>query len=140
MELGEVYTARKRLMNNHKKLCEKARDIMILKNHDYSDGDDPFLNFTRIERMGITSVASGFLVRIIDKISRLITFTNTGKLEAKDEGVEDAFIDIINYCILMHSYLKEQELSDKDDREPDILGTMHYYNFDGTTSQSDEDE
>ena len=67
---------RAELLQIHSEVCNKARRLMERKNHDYSGGDnqnDPFLNFTRVEKLGITSTEQGFLVRMTDKVSRLIT-------------------------------------------------------------------
>ena len=100
----------KELLAFHKKFCEKGRSIMAKKNSDYagSSGDTPFANFTSIELLGITSTEKGFLVRITDKMKRLITFSNDGKLSVTNESAEDACLDILNYCILLAAYLKQK--------------------------------
>ena len=53
------------------------------------------------------------MVRIMDKISRLITFTNNGELLVKEEGVEDSIIDIINYMVLFSAFLKDKRENDE---------------------------
>ena len=80
---------------------------MESKNHDYSggrDSSDPFLNFTRVERLGITDTKIGFMVRMTDKFSRLITFVHNGTFKTKDEALKDTIIDLVNYCILLYAY------------------------------------
>ena len=101
---------RNELLQHHKKLCEDARQLMRIKNHDYagSEGDTPWMNFQRSEIMGICKTQQAFMVRIMDKISRLITFTNAGELLVKEEGVEDSIIDIINYMVLFSAFLKDK--------------------------------
>jgi len=101
----------KDLLNHHKDLCKTARDLMAIKNHDYagSKGDTPWMNFQRSEQMGICSTEQAFLVRITDKISRLVTFTNNGVLLVKDEGVEDSIIDLINYLVLFSAFLNNKK-------------------------------
>ena len=82
---------RTELLQIHSEVCNKARRLMERKNHDYSGGDnqeDPFLNFTRVEKLGITTTEQGFLVRMTDKVSRLITFCQTGTFKVEDEKLD----------------------------------------------------
>ena len=84
---------------------------MEKKNHDYAgeSGDTPFANFSRTEAMGVCSTEQGFLVRVVDKVSRLSTFCQAGQLKVDNESYEDAILDIINYMVLFSGYLKEKE-------------------------------
>jgi len=105
---------RDELLSIHSELTKEARTLMGVKNHDYSGGldtADPFLNFTRVERLGITDTKTGFMVRMTDKVSRLITFIQTGTFKTKDEALRDTILDLINYCILLYAY----SLTEKDD-------------------------
>ena len=100
------------LLDLHKELCVNARQLMEVKNHDYSGGkdvSDPFLNFTRVERLGITDTKTGFMVRMTDKISRLITFIQTGTFKVKDEALRDTIMDLINYSILLYAYTQHEK-------------------------------
>ena len=109
--MGTPRVTREELLDMHKKLCIAAEHLMARKNHDYSggkDSEDPFLNFTRVEKLGITDTKRGFLVRLTDKISRLITFVDTGIYEVSDEKVEDTILDLINYTILFYAYLESE--------------------------------
>ena len=101
---------RKELFEHHKAICSEALDIMKKKNHDYAGqgGESPFANFTRSEDMGIWTTEQGFLVRLCDKLSRLSTFANTGKLKVDNEGYHDAILDIVNYCILFDGYVSSK--------------------------------
>ncbi len=101
---------RNELLQHHEILCGDALELMTRKNHDYagSEGDTPWMNFQRSEIMGICKTQQAFMVRIMDKISRLITFTNAGELLVKEEGVEDSIIDIINYMVLFSAFLKDK--------------------------------
>ena len=98
---------RKELFEHHKQLCATALGIMEKKNHDYAgeSGDTPFANFSRTEAMGVCSTEQGFLVRVIDKVSRLSTFVEAGELKVDNESYEDAILDIINYMILLSGFL-----------------------------------
>lgn len=102
---------RTELFDHHVQLSNRALDIMRVKNNDYagSGGEDPFANFRRVQAMGVCSVEQGFLVRIVDKVSRLSTFAQDGKLAVKNESYEDAILDIMNYCVLMSAYVKDKQ-------------------------------
>lgn len=105
---------RKELFEHHKEICGTALGIMEKKNHDYAgeSGDTPFANFSRTEAMGVCSTEQGFLVRVVDKVSRLSTFCQAGQLKVDNESYEDAILDIINYMVLFSGYLKEKEERD----------------------------
>ena len=102
---------RDELLKRHETLCNQGRDLMNLKNRDYAGngGQEPFANFTRCEAMGICSTEQGFLVRLTDKMSRLSSFVESGKLHVSDESFEDTCVDIINYMVLFHSYVSEKD-------------------------------
>jgi hypothetical protein len=102
---------REELFAHHSNLSTRALEIMRAKNNDYagSKGDNPFANFQRVEAMGVCSVEQGFLVRIVDKVSRLSTFAADGKLAVKNESYEDAILDIMNYCVLMSAYVSDKQ-------------------------------
>jgi hypothetical protein len=113
---------REELLQMHGCMCTKALELMKRKNHDYSgaNGDDPFANFRRVEAMGICSTERGFLVRMSDKLSRLSTFCESGKLLVADEGVEDTLIDLINYSVLLAGYISSTAQPPKADAVPQL--------------------
>jgi hypothetical protein len=89
------------LLDKHEDLCGAARALMRAKNHDYRGGSgDPFANFRLSSGIGITPV-QGILIRMMDKMMRVRTFDEKGELLVKDEGLNDALIDIINYAVLI---------------------------------------
>jgi len=102
---------RQDLLSFHSALTEKARSLMERKNQDYAGdsehGIQPFANFERVEALGICSTEQGFLVRMTDKISRLSSYVQAGKLEVSDETVYDTLVDLINYSVLMAAYLAD---------------------------------
>jgi len=103
---------REELFEHHDKICGEALELMKKKNHDYAgnSGETPFANFERCEAMGICSTEAGFLVRLTDKLSRLSTFSHSGKLVVQNESYNDAIIDIINYCVLFSAYVKSKNV------------------------------
>lgn len=113
---------RDKLLQLHDNVCFKARKLMEKKNHDYSGGDDagdPFLNFTRVERLGITDTKRGFMVRLTDKLSRLITFIDTGTYAVPDEKIEDTVMDMINYTLLFYAYNLQEKGKDEYEENSD---------------------
>lgn len=84
--------------------CEK---LVIVKNADYADSDDPFKNFNNSLLVGVDP-ARAILVRITDKISRIGNLLDKPG-EVSDEKVEDSIRDAINYLAILkvlHEYKK----------------------------------
>ena len=102
---------REQLLKHHDALTKQAKEIMKAKNHDYAGekGDSPFANFERTEAMGVCTTEQGFLVRVIDKVSRLSTFVEAGKLKVENESYNDAVLDIINYMVLFSGFVSSKE-------------------------------
>lgn len=95
------------LLALHKETCDASRNIMRAKNADYTAGSaDPFANFRASEAVGVPGVLS-ILVRSLDKFQRIRSFVVRGKLEVKDESVDDAIQDVINYMILAQGMLRD---------------------------------
>ena len=102
---------RDELIEYHEQICEEARELMRVKNHDYAgkNTSSPWMNFERSEIMGLCKTEQAFMVRILDKVSRLITFIDAGELAVKGEGVHDSIVDIINYMVLFSAFCKDKE-------------------------------
>ena len=79
-------------------ILEELADLHARKNQDYS-GDDPLLNFKMCEHAGIPAW-KGVVVRLTDKMSRILTFAKKGTLEVKDEAITDTLQDMAVYAIL----------------------------------------
>lgn len=109
----------------HEKICTKMMEITRAKNADYTGvGSDPFSNFTRVELLGNCSTEQGFVTRMVDKLSRIISFVQKGILEVKDESVEDTLIDLANYCILFSGYIKHKKEHSDWLKDRDIRGDV----------------
>jgi len=83
---------------------------MKVKNNDYTggkDADDVFANFRCSTILDVHPV-TGILMRVMDKIQRIKTFTNDGQLSVAGETVDDACEDIINYAILAKAMLQQE--------------------------------
>lgn len=86
------------LYHLHYQLTAEALKLMRVKNQDYGANDDPFRNFRRHGLLGM-------LVRLSDKLARLETFNDTGKLAVVNESVHDCVLDIINYAVLIEGWI-----------------------------------
>ena len=129
---------RDELLKYHRELCESARDLMSLKNRDYagSDGNEPFANFTRVESMGICSTEQGFMTRITDKMSRLSSFLNSGKMHVEDESFSDTIVDVINYMVLLSAYVSDKESVDNTSKvEKQLLLEQEYQKVNYTSKE-----
>lgn len=87
-------------------------EISKKKNQDYTgDRTKPFANFESVESFGI-STTDGFITRMSDKMKRIASITQSGKIAVLDESLEDTLKDLANYSCLLAAYLedkKEQE-------------------------------
>jgi len=94
------------LLEFHEKFCAEAREIMRVKNHDYAgaSGTTPFGNFQAPEQLGLCNTETGIVMRMLDKLKRLVTFCTAGALKVKNEGARDACMDIVNYAIILAAY------------------------------------
>ena len=98
------------LLELHDETCTKCKEIMERKNNDYTGGEratDIFANFKASKVLDVHPV-KGILMRMMDKIQRIQSFTNDHKLQVPNESVYDACEDIINYAILAKAMLKEE--------------------------------
>jgi hypothetical protein len=66
---------------------ERMFDLFCQKNHDYGNS---FVNFGTI----------GILIRIVDKLNRLITLQTVTEKKVSDESIRDTLEDLYNYTIL----------------------------------------
>lgn len=96
------------LLAMHEETCTVARDIMRAKNADYTAGSaDPFANFRASEAVGVQAELS-ILIRSLDKFQRIRSFVTLGSLQVKDESVDDAIQDVVNYMILLKGLIRER--------------------------------
>ena len=96
------------LLKIHEETCERGREVMKAKNHDYTCAGGVFDNFKASEVLGVPPVL-GILMRTMDKFKRIQTFVTQGKLAVEGEGVLDAIDDSINYLILVKGLIIEQQ-------------------------------
>ena len=93
-----------------KQLMAHALDIMKKKRVDYSGHDDPFANLRMSEFVRVEPWR-GTMVRMMDKLSRILNITENGGNMEVEEALVDTFADIINYtCILAGLVYEELDL------------------------------
>lgn len=98
------------LLNIHDRLTSAAKELMVKKNNDYTDGSvDPFANFRISTTLNVEPVI-GILLRMQDKMQRIKTFINKGTLQVNDESVQDSLRDLINYTVLIGGLIEEKNL------------------------------
>lgn len=87
----------------------KVRATLAKKNHDYTQGarDDALQNFKLSEIVLHIDPAKGLLVRVMDKIARIVTFIECGDLRVENESAIDAVHDIIGYMALLETLIME---------------------------------
>ena len=95
------------LLAHHRALCDRARALMEAKNADYAGPADPWRNLEAASRLGVGTPEQAIFIRLCDKFSRLATAVSGGTLA--NEGVEDTFVDIINYVVLLSAYMAEHD-------------------------------
>ncbi len=92
------------------KIMMKSLDTAKRKNTDYAGqggNSDGFANLRMVETLthGAISTEHGFITRMTDKFSRVISLVMSGKQpEVVDESLTDTLIDFGNYCYLMAIY------------------------------------
>ncbi len=86
------------------RMVGRERAIMEAKANDYSGTSDCNKNIMACEVAGICSAETGLLIRLGDKMCRLVSLLSNGnQAKVKDESVSDTISDMRNYlCILQH--------------------------------------
>ena len=103
------------VLTTHDKLCSNAKNMVATKGSDYNrkqqnDGDTLF-NMTVAQKLGIVdSVTQSILVRISDKLMRLVSLTSNPKENpaVETERVQDTIEDTINYLVYLYCKYEEE--------------------------------
>lgn len=98
---------RTQLLELHTELTTAAKSLMERKNADYGANADPFANF-RMSSLLHLQPELGVLLRMQDKMARLVSFIEKGELKVKEEGWKDSITDVINYSVLLCGLLIEK--------------------------------
>jgi hypothetical protein len=107
--------SKEHLLEMRKRLNEKADEILVSKGNDYNaaqqESGDTLFNLRVCALMGIVpSPVDGILVRMSDKLMRLVSLTRPGTVQrVTDESLEDTVIDLRNYADYVLAMVKEQK-------------------------------
>jgi len=105
------------LLGYHQTQCNTARVLMEKKNADYKAGSgDAFANF-RMSQLLKIKPEFGILLRMQDKMARMVSFLEKGELAVTNEPVEDIILDLINYSVILGGMIKEQTQEVPGDRD-----------------------
>lgn len=105
---------REKLLHIHKEMCQRSRVILAVKNQDYAQQHDPLKNFKAADFLEVDP-GIGLLLRVMDKVSRLHSYWQSGELKA--ESVDDAELDVINYMVLHRGLRYERDESLQGDEQ-----------------------
>jgi hypothetical protein len=79
-------------------IVKEMADLHDRKNRDYA-GTDYLSNFLMCERMGIPAW-KGTLIRLSDKLSRVMNIARAEDISVSDETVTDTLTDLAVYAII----------------------------------------
>ena len=104
-----------KVIDTHTDICASALNLVARKGRDYNrkqqnDGDTLF-NMTVAKQLGIVDTTTqSILVRISDKMMRLISLTSNPKEnpEIKTESVKDTVVDMVNYIVYLYCKYEEE--------------------------------
>jgi len=85
---------------------EQDLEIVKAKNQDYADGADPFQNFRMVEDAGFISTEEGIVVRLSDKMQRIMNLVQADEAAVDDESLADTLSDARNYLNILQVYLE----------------------------------
>lgn len=102
------------LLSLHKSMCEEGRALMVRKNADYKAASgDPFANF-RMSQLLHLDPAIGAMLRMQDKMARVLSFVERGELSVSEESWHDCCIDLLNYSVILRGLLAERARRGKE--------------------------
>lgn len=94
------------LFKLHETLCAKSLEIMKKKNQDYSKSTWNG-NFMVCEALQAATAENGIIIRMGDKLSRLVSVLEKGALV--EESIEDTVLDLVNYSILLWAVYSDKK-------------------------------
>lgn len=93
-------------------LLNELEELHNKKSKDYGSEEDPFLNLKSSINYGVEPWR-GTLVKCGDKMARLSTYAQTGKLA--NESVRDSLLDLASYAIVTLILLEEEQSKETTD-------------------------
>lgn len=100
-------TTPEELFKLHQEICSRGLALMQRKNADYGANNDALRNF-RMAKLVNVDDSKGILLRIQDKMARVVSFIEKGNLQVTNEGWDDSIVDAINYFVILYASLQER--------------------------------
>lgn len=104
-----------KVIDTHIDICTSALNLVSRKGRDYNrkqqNNGDTLFNMTVAKQLGIVDTTTqSILVRISDKMMRLISLTSNPKEnpEIKTESVFDTVVDMVNYIVYLYCKYEEE--------------------------------
>ena len=94
-------------IKRHKEICDRVHEIYKKKNEAYGDSFSKTFN-----EFGLISA----VVRIYDKVNRIIALTRGNKNDIIDESLKDSLLDLSGYAILTILELEIEENAQKENK------------------------
>lgn len=103
-------------------ICDKMITTTKAKNGDYADKEDAFSNFKMIEQMsaGRISVADGIIVRLTDKLKRILSLLGR-EGQVKTESIQDTALDMAVYSVILYIWLDYQNGMERSKKETTMV-------------------
>jgi hypothetical protein len=105
--------AKEDLIKMRARLNQRADALLLAKGSDYNsqqqEAGDTLFNLRVCALLGIVpSAVDGILVRMSDKLCRLISLTRPGVVQkVPDESLEDTVVDLRNYADYVLAMIRE---------------------------------
>jgi hypothetical protein len=105
--------AKEDLIKMRKRLNHRADALLLAKGNDYNsqqqEEGDTLFNLRVCALLGIVpSAVDGILVRMSDKLCRLVSLTRPGAVQkVSDESLEDTVVDLRNYADYVLAMIRE---------------------------------
>jgi len=96
--------------------AEDDIDIVRKKNQDYAGDTSPFKNFELAEYLGVCSTEEAMLVRMCDKVQRVVNVLG-GDNAVEDETTVDTLSDLRNYANILQVYIENKSFKKKEDND-----------------------
>lgn len=96
------------LLEYAKKQYTHSINLIRSKSAEYAKPDtDAFANFRFSEMMGLNP-KKAVLLRILDKIARVVNIVDKNPQDIKHEGLTDNICDLCNYQIILAAMVEEE--------------------------------
>lgn len=112
----ETSTEQEQYLCALKNVLADTYETLTKKGADYAEEDNPFSCFERSADMAGVSVPQGMVVRIMDKVGRIVNLLKKPPAVV-DESIVDTARDLIGYAAILAVYLQLTTLPEQWEQE-----------------------